>query len=88
METVNRFLENCSLCGLSHISTSKKKYEKVFWVVVSVLMIAGAGYLIDDAVDQWDKYPISTTTKTIPIHDVQFPKIVVCPPKVAFSFAS
>ena len=80
------FLENSSICGLAHIANSKTKIEKAYWIVVSVLMVAGALYLIADAFDDWAKNPISTITEPETISNVTFPQIVVCPPKVSFSF--
>ena len=76
------FLENSSICGFAHISNSKGYSEKAYWIVVSVLMIAGAGYLIKDAFDEWDLDPISTVTEIETIEHGKFPLIVVCPPKV------
>ena len=86
MGIVAKFLENSSICGWAHISTSKNIIERVYWIVVSALMVAGAGYLTADAVNEWDLDPISTVTKVKTIYDVKFPMIVVCPPKVSFSF--
>ena len=68
------FLENSSICGLAHISKSKTYIEGAYWIVVSVLMIAGTVYLTAVAVDEWEKDPISTITETFPIDMVQFPK--------------
>ena len=82
METVRNFLESSSICGLSHISTSNSKAEKVFWVVVVLASVTMTGYLTTEAFVDWSLYPISTTTETFPITEVQFPNIVVCPPKV------
>ena len=80
------FLETSSICGLAHIANSKTNYEKAYWIVVSLLMVAGAGYLIADAFDDWEKNPISTITEPKDICQVKFPQIVVCPPRVSFSF--
>ena len=80
------FLENSSICGLAHISNSKSNLEKACWVLVSVLMVAGAVYLTMDAVKEWEENPISTITEPESIYRAEFPKIVVCPPKVSFSF--
>ena len=80
------YLENSSICGFSHISASKTKIERVFWLIMSLGSAAGAGYFIWEAFDDWRLYPISTITETFPINQAQFPKIVVCPPKVAFTF--
>ena len=82
METVKNFLENSSICGLAHISNSKHILERVYWVVISILMVVGTGFLTSEAFNEWDAKPISTITETIPIDQVEFPKIVVCPPKV------
>ena len=80
------FLENFSICGLGHISRSKTTIERGYWIGVSALMIAGTIYLTMNAWDEWDLYPISTVTEVNTIYDIKFPKIIVCPPKVPFSF--
>ena len=76
------FLENSSICGFAHISNSKGYSEKAYWILVSVLMIAGAGYLTKDAFDDWEENPISTVTDVETISLKLFPLIVVCPPEV------
>ena len=86
MGIVAEFLENSSICGWAHIANSKTKIERAYWIIVSVLMIAGAGYLIADAFDDWANNPIATITEPETISRVKFPQIVVCPPKVSFSF--
>ena len=86
MDTVKGYLENSSICGFSHITTSKTKIERVFWLLVAFIAVAAAGYLVWEAFDDWAQFPISTITETYPINQAQFPKIVVCPPKVAFTF--
>ena len=86
METVRNFLESSSICGLSHISTSNSKAEKVFWVVVVLASVTMTGYLTTEAFVEWSLYPISTTTETFPITEVTFPRIVVCPPQVGCRF--
>ena len=76
------FLENSSICGFAHISNSKGYSEKAYWIGVSVLMIAGAGYLTKDAFDEWKLDKISTVTEVMTISNGKFPLIVVCPPEV------
>ena len=82
MEALLNFMESSSICGLAQIRASKTWAERLFWIGVVVLL----GYLTGQALIDWRNNPISTTTTTFPIYDVQFPKIVVCPPKVAFGF--
>ena len=86
MDNVRKFLESSSICGFSHISASKTIAEKLFWVGVVAASFAVTAYLTTGAFVDWAKYPIATTTETFPISGVQFPKIVVCPPRVPFSF--
>ena len=86
MEAVTKFLESSSIGGLSYISTSKSKAEKLFWFVVVITSISVTSYLTTEAILNWSNYPVATTTESFPISEVHFPKITVCPPKVAFSF--
>ena len=86
MGIVTNFLENSSICGWAHISNSKTTIEQVYWILVSASMIAVIAYLTMDALDGWEKNPISTLTEPYTIYQTKFPKIVVCPPKVSFSF--
>ena len=86
MEAARNFLESSSIGGFSHISTSKTKPEKLFWVVVVVASVAVSIHLTREALIEWEEFPISTTTETFPIYNATFPNIVVCPPKVRFSF--
>ena len=76
------FLENISICGLSHISKSKTTIERAYWIGVSVLMVVATVYFTMETSDDWDKNPISTVIEVKPISNARFPKIVVCPPKV------
>ena len=86
MEALLNFMESSSICGLAQIRASKTWAERLFWIAVVVTSCVLLGYLTGQALIDWRNNPISTTTTTFPIYDVQFPKIVVCPPKVAFGF--
>ena len=86
MGIFTRFFENSSFAGLPNITNSKSIIKQVFWAVISILMICGASYLTGDTFHEWEKNPVSTMTEIETIYHVKFPDIVVCPPKVAFSF--
>ena len=77
-----KFAETTSIGGLAQIADSKSWGWRIYWIVVVGSSWIFAGYLINEAFLDWDEYPISTTTETGRISDVQFPKIVVCPPRV------
>ena len=88
MERINKFLKSSSIGGLSYISTSNTKAEKISWLAVVLTSISVTTYLTTVAVINWSNYPVATTIESFPITEVIFPKITVCPPKVAFSFIS
>ena len=41
--------------------------------------------IISKSFDEWVNHPITTTIETLPISEVRFPKITVCPPKNTFT---
>ena len=88
MKTFRKLLEKSSIGGLSYISTSETKVEKLFWLLVVLTSISVTTFLTTQAIVNWSKYPVATTIESFPISEVPFPKITVCPPKVAFSFTS
>ena len=52
----------------------------IFWSEI-VTGFSGAGYLIHSSFDNWSQSPISTTIDTLPISQITFPNVTVCPPK-------
>ena len=84
MEGVRTFLESSTIHGLTYISTTRK-YARLFWFLVVVTGFSGAGYLIRESFASWSESPIKTTIETLPISEIKFPKITVCPPKNTFT---
>ena len=46
-----------------------------------MLGFLGAGFLIANSYSDWQESPVATTTRTLPIADLDFPTVTVCPPK-------
>ena len=84
MEGVRVFLESSTIHGLTYISTTQK-CVRLFWFLVVVTGFVGAGYLIRESFASWSESPIKTTIETLPISDIKFPKVTVCPPKNTFT---
>ena len=84
MDGLNTFLEGSSIHGLSYISTTRK-YARLFWIFVVVSGFFGGGLLIKSSFESWSENPIQTTVETLPIADIKFPKVTVCPPKNTFT---
>ena len=84
MEGVRTFLESSTIHGLTYISTTRK-YARLFWTLVVITGFLVAGYLIHESFDSWSESPVKTTVETLPIADIRFPKVTVCPPKNTFT---
>ena len=84
MEGVKTFLETSSIHGLAYIS-STRRLVKLFWAVVVILGFTGAGAIIYQSFQSWSEGPVKTTIETLPITDITFPKVTVCPPKNTYT---
>ena len=84
MEGVRTFLESSTIHGLAYISTSRK-YARLFWVLVVITGFIGAIMIIEKSFDSWSESPVKTTIETLPISDIKFPKLTVCPPRNTFT---
>ena len=84
MEGVRDFLESSTIHGLNYISTTEK-YSRFFWVIIVASGFTVAGLLINESFQSWSQSPVKTTIETLPISDITFPKVTVCPPKNTFT---
>ena len=84
MEGVRGFLESSTIHGLNYISTTEK-YSRLFWVIIVASGFTVAGLLINESFQSWSQSPVKTTIETLPISDITFPKVTVCPPKNTFT---
>ena len=84
MEYIRNFLESSTIHGLSYISTTKK-YVRLFWILVVTGGFTGAGVLIYTSFQSWADSPVKTTIETLPITEITFPKVTVCPPKNTYT---
>ena len=84
MERISTFLESSTIHGLIYISTTRK-YARAFWILVVLAGFSGAGYMIHSSFQSWADSPIKTTIETLPISEIKFPKVTVCPPKHTYT---
>ena len=80
MNGFRNFLESSTIHGLTYISSSRK-FVRLFWTAVIVAGFTCASILIHTSFQDWSENPIKTTIETLPIKDIKFPKLTVCPPK-------
>ena len=84
MESFKEFLETASINGLNHIS-STRNWTRLFWINLVTLGFVLGSFLIWESFQTWAENPIRTTTKTVPMQKIKFPKLTVCPPKNTFT---
>ena len=75
------FLSTSTIHGLSHIGSAKTWPLRLFWILVVIAGFGIASYLISSSYTEWAKSPVSSTTITRPISELDFPEVTVCPPK-------
>ena len=81
---IKSFLESSTIHGLTYISTTKHAV-KLFWIATVIAGFTAASFLILRSFKDWNESPIKTTIETLPIADITFPKLTVCPPKNTFT---
>merc|ERR1711923_207682 len=84
MEDVKTYFESSTIHGLNYIQIGKK-YIRLFWVLVVIGGFTGAGVMIYNSFQSWADSPIKTTIETLPITEIIFPKVTVCPPKNSYT---
>ena len=83
MEHVKAFLDTSTIHGLSWIS-STRRWLRFLWILIVIGGFAGALALIYQSFYSWEQNPISTTVETLPISEIRFPNVTVCPPENSF----
>ena len=84
MEVVRTFLESSTIHGLTYISTTRK-YSRLFWTLVVFMGFSYACYMILESFKSWDEMPVKTSVETLPISQLKFPRLTVCPPKNTYT---
>ena len=80
MEEFKTFLETSTIHGLGWIASSKR-CARFAWLLVVFGGFSCAGYIIYSSFDNWYKNPTTTTIETLPISEITFPNVTICPPK-------
>ena len=80
MEVVRKFLESSTIHGLSYIAANRG-LVRLLWICVVIAGFTGAAVLINQSFSSWADSPISTTIETMPISELEFPNVTVCPPR-------
>ena len=81
---IKEFLESSTIHGLVYISTNQR-VTRLLWILVVFVGFSGSGYMISESFSAWAISPVSTTIETLPISELDFPNVTVCPPRNSFT---
>ena len=84
MDNFRNFLESSTIHGLAYISTTRK-CVRLSWIFVVIAGFVGSGIIIYESFETWAESPVKTTIETLPIEQIKFPKVTVCPPENTFT---
>ena len=84
MRAFKEFLESSTIHGLVYIATTRQ-LVRLFWLGVVIAGFTGSFLLIQQSFTSWADSPVSTTIETLPITEMDFPKVTVCPPRNSFT---
>ena len=85
MKSVREFLESSTIHGLVYISTNNPLLVRLSWLCVVISGFTGAGVIIQQSFSHWASSPVSTTIETLPITELDFPNVIVCPPRGSYT---
>ena len=83
-DLMTSFLSSSTIHGLVHIA-STKRLSRLFWMIVVVTGLMGSLFLIVKSFRGWQESPISTSVEILPITEITFPNVTVCPPRDTFT---
>jgi hypothetical protein len=81
METLNEFLGSSSIHGLSYIRGARSLLARTIWIMIILAGFSVAGKVVMDSFKSWDESSVVSSVKTIPITQMKFPRVKLCPPK-------
>ena len=85
MEAVREFLESSSIHGLGHVASTRQSLLRLLWIFLVFSGFTVAAVLIQQSFSSWADSPISTTIETLPITEIDFPNVTVCPARNSFT---
>ena len=71
-------LKETAIAGLKFCIIASHKFEKIFWILVGILGIAGMSILFFIQIQSWKMNPIISTRKRIDLSEVELPAITFC----------
>ncbi|KAH0815247.1 hypothetical protein GEV33_007544 [Tenebrio molitor] len=78
---VREYNEVTGIHGLRYLTEKRSKTEKIFWVIILLVSLAGCIYMIYEVLYKYNNSPVvvSFATEDTPLHEIPFPAITICP---------
>ena len=73
------FCASSSIHGTYFFHFSKSNVSKIIWIGVVGIGIILAGVAINSSFQEWKKHPVITSVAQIPIEEIDFPSVTICP---------
>ena len=83
-DNIKDYLDSSTIHGLRYISITKG-FVRLGWIFVIITGFMTAGVLIQESFRSWSLSPVSISLETLPISELTFPKVTVCPPKNTYT---
>lgn len=79
---IMEYFKKSSIHGLHYFAQQKRSFvERVFWLIFFLVSIVSCSYSVVSVFNRWMNFPIiiSFDTTAMPVYEIPFPSIVVCP---------
>ena len=83
-DNINEYFNTSTIHGIGYISKTKG-FVRLAWIFVIIAGFMAAGVLIKESFKSWSMSPVSISMETLPISELLFPKVTVCPPKNTYT---
>ena len=80
--SIDDLLSASTIHGLSQIPRSSNSIIKIIWLLVVLIIFALTFVMTYYSFNDWAEEPLSTSVAQIPIEEMVFPAVTVCPIKV------
>ena len=74
-----RFCRSSTIHGTFLLYESTNIVSRAIWALIILMGIALAILFINWHNDSWQQHPVITSVKQVPIEEVSFPAITICP---------
>ena len=84
IDNIEEYFNTATIHGLGYFSKTKG-FVRLGWIFVVITGFMAAGVLIQESFKSWSMSPVSISMETLPISELRFPKVTVCPPKNTYT---